>query len=317
MAQDLATKVRETYANAAKNGYVHFFQSDSKKLKDPETGVQYMVTHAPSLLKKPERGDKEAEKRNPFAEPEPELTVCEDLFGEGEYKLLLNKFPVVPEHLLLVTKEFKPQTSTLSPKDLITAYKLLQELDDEDEMVRNVVFYNCGANSGSSQDHKHLQMFKLPEKFTLFQDRLCNGKEHYVPNVRTEPLQDSKLSFAHFAVPLPDEKEVDEELLAMTFVSLLQRTLTFFQDWTNEKPELETGYNVLLTKEWLCVVPRSASKSKELNIGLNATGYAGLVLVKHEDVWEKLQENPHLIDKLLLECGFPNTAGQSSNEYHY
>ena len=317
MAQNLANEIHDKYTKAVENGDVHFFQSDSKKLKDPQTGAQYLVTHAPSLLKKPERGDEETKKRNPFEEPEPELTVAADLYGEGEYKLLLNKFPVVPEHLLLVTKKFKPQTSALEPKDLLTAYRLLQDLDDEDEMIRNVVFYNCGPSSGSSQDHKHLQMFKLPQKFTPFQDKICSGKDHFIPDMRTEPLQDQKLSFAHFVVPLPEEEEVNEDLLAMTFVSLLQRTLTFFQDWSNERPNMQTGYNVLMTKQWMCLVPRSASKSKDLDIGLNATGYAGLVLVKHEDVWQKLQEDPHLIDKLLLECGFANTAGQSSNEYHY
>ncbi|SCU96380.1 LADA_0H00606g1_1 [Lachancea dasiensis] len=318
MGIELRETIASTYAKSIESGDVHFFQSDSKKVKDPTTGSQYLITHAPSLLRKPERGDEEAEKRNPFAEPEPQLTVSEDLYGLGEYKLLLNKFPVVPKHLLLVTRQFKPQTSALSPQDLLTAYRLLQDLDDDDEMVRNLVFYNCGAPSGSSQDHKHLQVFQWPEKFLAFQDRLCSGKEHFIPDMRSEPLQDPKLSFAHFVVPLPEDPDtVDEELLAMTFVSLLQRTLTFFQDWSNEAPKLETGYNVLMTRQWLCLVPRSRSKSAELDIGFNATGYAGLVLVKHEDVWGKILQEPHIVDRLMLECGFPNTSGQSSVEYDY
>ncbi|SCV02851.1 LANO_0G00628g1_1 [Lachancea nothofagi CBS 11611] len=318
MNPELTEKIAAKYAKGVESGDVHFSQSDCKKLKDPKTGAQYMVTHAPSLLKKPERGDKETKNRNPFAEPEPELTVCDDLYDLGKYKLLLNKFPVVPEHLLLVTREFKPQISALDPTDLLTSYRLLQDLDDDDEQIRNLVFYNCGAPSGSSQDHKHMQVLRWPQKFVAFQDRLCSGKDHFIPDMRTEPLQDAKLSFAHFVVPLPeDEETVDEDLLAMTFVSLLQRTLTFFQDWSNEHPELQTGYNVLLTRQWMCLVPRSSSKSSELDIGFNATGYAGLVLVKHEDVWNKILEDPHVVDRMMLECGFPNTAGTSANEYNY
>ncbi|SCU98788.1 LAME_0G00562g1_1 [Lachancea meyersii CBS 8951] len=318
MGIELKAKIASKYAKGVESGDVHFTQSDSKKVKDSESGFQYVVTHAPSLLKKPERADAEASKRNPFAEPEPELTVCEDLYDLGQYKLLLNKFPVVPEHLLLVTREVKPQTAPLEPQDLLTSYRLLQDLDDEDEQVRNLIFYNCGKTSGSSQDHKHLQMLRWPKNFVAFQDRLCSGKEHFIPDMRSEPLQDKKLSFAHFVVPLPEDPEaVTEDLLAMTFVSLLQRTLTFFQDWTNERPNLETGYNVLMTRQWLCLVPRSQSKSNELDIGFNATGYAGLVLVKHEEVWNKILEEPQVVNRLMLECGFPNTAGVSATEYHY
>lgn len=318
MGSDLSATIKEKYNDALKNGDVVFTQSSSTKHKDAETGTQYLVTYAPSLLKKPERGDDETINRNPFAEPEPELTVDGDLNDEGEYKLLLNKYPVVPEHALLVTKEFKPQTSALTPKDLFTAYSLIDKLDDEDEMIRHMAFYNCGVNSGSSQDHKHLQLLKLPEKFLCFQDKLCSGQESFIPNVHTEPLQDGKLSFAHFVAPLPeDSASVDEDLLAMTFIAVLQRALTFFQDWTNEKPKMDVSYNVMLTKQWICVVPRSASKSKQMNIGFNATGYVGMVLVKDEEVLKKIQENPHIVDELLLECGFPSTAGEATTQYHY
>ncbi|SCU95024.1 LAMI_0F00628g1_1 [Lachancea mirantina] len=319
MTTSLRQQIKEKYDSALKNGDVVFTESSSSKHKDSKSGVSYMVTYAPSLLKKPERRDEDAsKKKDPFAEPEPELTVVDNVNGENEFRLVLNKFPVVPEHALLVTREFKPQTSTLTPKDLLTSYKLLQSLDDEDEGVRHMVFYNCGANSGSSQDHKHLQLLALPKKFAPLQDRLCSGQTHYIPNMNSEPLQDKNVSYAHFVVPLPeDETNIDEELLAMTFVSLLQRTLTFFQDWTSESERLSVGYNVMMTRSWLCLVPRSSAFSKKLNIGFNATGYAGLILIKDQEVFSHVQENPHVIDEFLLECGFPNTAGSKSDQYSY
>lgn len=277
----------------------------------------YVVTYAPSLASKPERGDQPG--RNPFADPEPELTVLDNV-ADGEYKLLLNKFPVVPEHTLLVTNEFKQQTSPLSPKDLMTAYNLLVKLDDEDENKRNMVIYNSGPSSGSSQDHKHLQILQLPQNFVTLQDKLCSGKDHFIPNFKTEPLQDDKVSFAHFVVPLPEEEDkVDEDLLAMSYISLVQRTLTFFQDWLNERPELadNKGYNVLLTKKWLCLVPRSSTKARSMEVGFNSTGYAGLILVKTQEAYDLIEQDPHRVDQALLECGFPNTAGKKSTEYNY
>ena len=133
------------------------------------------------------------------------------------------------------------------------------------------------------------------------------------------PLQDDKVSFAHFVLPLPESSDqVDEDLLAMCYVSLMQRALTFFQDWTNESPELTKSYNVLLTKKWICVVPRSHAKSgPPLMLNINSTGYCGMILVKDREKLENLTEDPHLVDKSLLQCGFPNTAGQKPTEYHY
>lgn len=317
LPQNLPELISKKYDEAVDNKHLCFTESTTKKLKDAKTGMGYVVSYAPSLASKPERGDNPG--RNPFAEPEPELTVLENV-AEGEYKLLLNKFPVVPEHTLLVTNEFKQQSSPLSPKDLMTAYKLLSKLDDEDENKRNMVIYNSGPSSGSSQDHKHLQILQLPKNFVTLQDKICSGKDHFIPNFKTEPLQDDKVSFAHFVLPLPEsEDEVDEDLLAMSYISLVQRTLTFFQDWLNERPELadNKGYNVLLTKKWICLVPRSSTKAKSMDIGFNSTGYAGLILVKTQEVYDLIQQEPHLVDQALLECGFPNTAGKRSDEYNY
>lgn len=333
LADNLRELVENTYEKAVEDGHVLFTKSSSKKLKDSNTGMSYQVTYAPSLQKKPERvlekeSDSEsepaAERIDPFSKPEPELTVLEDCFDD--YRLLLNKYPVTPNHLLLVTKQYVSQTSPPTPKDLFSAYQLLCALDDEDEMLRHLAFYNCGPNSGSSQDHKHLQILPLPAKFVPFQDRLCNGKEHFFASTKQEPLQDKKVSFAHYVVPLPeDESKVDEELLAMTFVFLLQRTLSAFLDWSTpesagaggaEQPS-KPAYNVLMTKEWLCLVPRSQPFAKEHNIGFNATGYAGLVLLKWEEDWKTVSEDPSILDKLLLECSFPNTSGEKPSEYHY
>lgn len=317
LPENLSDLISKKYSEAVENKHLSFTDSTTKKFKDAKTGMGYVVTYAPSLASKPERGDQPG--RNPFADPEPELTVLDNV-ADGEYKLLLNKFPVVPEHTLLVTNEFKQQTSPLSPKDLMTAYNLLVKLDDEDENKRNIVIYNSGPSSGSSQDHKHLQILQLPQNFVTLQDKLCSGKDHFIPNFKTEPLQDDKVSFAHFVVPLPEEEDkVDEDLLAMSYISLVQRTLTFFQDWLNERPELadNKGYNVLLTKKWLCLVPRSSTKARSMEVGFNSTGYAGLILVKTQEAYDLIEQDPHRVDQALLECGFPNTAGKKSTEYNY
>ncbi|KAL3234246.1 Diadenosine 5',5'''-P1,P4-tetraphosphate phosphorylase 2 [Nakaseomyces bracarensis] len=309
--------VAQKFVSAKEGGHIHFLDTESTTLKDKDSQMEMLVSYTPNLQKKPEREEAQESKTDPFASPEPELTVLEDLNEDNQFKLLLNKYPVIPNHVLLVTKEFKHQNTTLTPPELYVAYKLLTKMDAS-EGKRHMVFYNSGPNSGSSQDHKHLQMLAIPDEFVPFQDRLSAGKDHFLPDFKTEPLQDEKMPFAHFLLPLPQiEESVDEDLMAMTYFSLLQRTLTFFQDWTNEKPQLERSYNFLLTKKWMCLVPRSSTKAECVELGFNSVGYAGLVLVKKEDVYKQILEKPELVNDALLECGFPSTAGQKPTEYHY
>ncbi|CCC68984.1 hypothetical protein NCAS_0B09000 [Naumovozyma castellii] len=313
MAQRLAQSISKKYTDALANGDVQFNQIESKSIRNAENGMQYSVRLSTGLLKKPERGDTPKNK-DPLGENEPALTISNDVFGNGDFKLVLNKYPVLPEHSLLVTNEFKHQLSPLSPDELLHSYQLLCKLDNENK--RHVIFYNSGPTSGSSLDHKHLQLLQIPEGFTPYQDKLCFGKDHFLPNLKEEPLQDPKLSFAHFVLPLPElETDVTDELLAMCYASLLQRVLTFFQDWEGET--LQKGYNVILTKRWISMIPRSSIKAKSLQIGFNATGYFGLILVKYKEVFDNIIDNPQLLDDVLLECGFPNTSGQRPTEYNY
>lgn len=345
IANDIAEQVHNKYESAIQNGSLKLTESSSKKLKDSVSGMPYLVNFAPILAEKPTSNSNDD--IDPFENPIDDLIISNDINEDGSYKLLLNKYPIVPEHTLLVTKEFATQDSALTPQDLMIAYKYITKMDNEDENIRNLVFYNSGPESGSSQPHKHLQSFQIPSNFITFQDKLCNGKEHFLPNIKDEPLQDGKVAFAHFVLPLPEDSNiVDEDLLAMCFFSLLQRTLTFFQDWLNEKPDLKKSYNVLLTKNWICLVPRSHSnpinvipepkeedkiveeteegeeapeeeEESNLDISINATGYAGMVLVKDQETYDRIIANPDLIDKSLFQCGFPNTAGQRPNEYNY
>ncbi|CCH58294.1 hypothetical protein TBLA_0A05020 [Henningerozyma blattae CBS 6284] len=315
---DLSTLLTSKYNEAISNNHLKFTDSTIATVKDDKTKMPYYIRYAPNLASKPERDFETPmeDKVDPFANPEPELTVLDDVNQDGQYRLVLNKFPLVPEHALLVTKEFAKQTSTLTPSDLMTSFNLLKTLDDDDK--RHMVFYNSGNASGSSQDHKHLQIIRLPQDYFGLQDKLTKDVDHYIPNQKTEPLQDDKVAFANFSLPLPDdESEITEDVLAMSYFSLLQRALTFFLDWTSENPNLDRSYNVLLTKKWISIVPRSNTKAKSMDVGFNSTGYAGLVLVRTEEIFETLKKDPSTIDNLLLECGFGNTTGVKADEYDY
>ena len=107
--------------------------------------LQFQLTLAPALgqksKSKKEEG-KNVEKIDPFLNPNPAL-VIEQL---KDHILLFNKFAVIPNHLLLVTKEFRKQSEPLMPNDLYEAFKVIKDFGHSQP---SLVFYNCGEESGA------------------------------------------------------------------------------------------------------------------------------------------------------------------------
>lgn len=301
LAKDIKGLIQSKYAEARENKALSFNDGDTSTKCNSENGMMYWIRFVPTLLTKPEKGDTPANS-DPLGKHEPELLVLQDMdVVEREYKLVLNKFPIMPNHSLLITNAYKHQNDMLTPSDLRKCYALLQQVDTSIE--RHFIIFNCGPESGSSQNHKHLQLLQFLDGFVPFQDRLCNDIEPFLPSIKLPPLQDKFVSFAHFVVPLPELPT--EEYLMTCYISLFEYILAFAKH-NNEKNEPPVSYNFILTKEWMCLVPRSSIRAQTLPVGFNSIGYLGLVIIKEEDTLLKVKENPDIIDTLLLECGFPN-----------
>lgn len=314
LPENFSQLVEETYQNALKSGEVVFQDSTNEYLEEDD--IPFVITHAPGLSKKPTREkapeqDARPEGFNPFANPEPTMTVLSD-YADGQFNILLNKYPIVHNHLLLTTKEFKSQNSPLSPPELIASLKILESLEKASTKNEKFFgFYNCGENSGASQPHKHIQFLKFPENFQPFPNGLVSNEDPFIATSLKEPLQSKNVPFAHFVLPLEKDasKLYDEDYLAMAFSSLLQRTLTILRD--SEKP---TAYNVVFTRKWILVAPRSNAYYKDV-LGLNSAGFVGLILAKNEELLELIKKDGAL--NILKAVGFPNTSDQPTDEYHY
>ena len=85
---------------------------------------------------------------DPLGDYEPDLYVGD--VGSARY-VLLNKYPVMPRHLLLVTRRSAPQEELLDAADFRALGELMAELDW-------LAFYNAGRVAGASQARKHLQL---------------------------------------------------------------------------------------------------------------------------------------------------------------
>src|SRR5262249_47951560 len=122
-----------------------------------DAGVPFVVRSVSSLERKRLEarrleGANEEGARNPLMPPEPPLTGG-DL--TPTHVGVLNKYPVVEHHLLVVTKAAAPQEAALDRDDFLAVARCLAELD-------GLVFYNGGREAGASQPHKHLQLVPLP-----------------------------------------------------------------------------------------------------------------------------------------------------------
>lgn len=90
-------------------------------------------------------------KEDPFLPPFEEGLFVVDL---TDHRIIVNKYALVKYHVLITTKLFEDQYGLLKPRDFIASYLALRAL-------KGFCFYNGGAESGSSQPHRHLQALPI------------------------------------------------------------------------------------------------------------------------------------------------------------
>lgn len=256
--------------------------------------IAFDITLLKSLEHRPEQGSIVA---NPFIRPEPELTVRNSFGYHEEFRIVLNKFPIVKNHFMLTTKEFVSQDTPLSPSELLAAFTLLAKLHEEDKDSQWFSFYNCGPQSGASQPHKHIQFMTLPDKYTPFCLDLLENTNRSSRALQGVAFQVPHVPFAHYVVALPEEKEVNENILLMAFSLLLLKALSVSEE------HCEMSYNFCMTTKHMMMIPRRKAKFKNL-IGINSCGYMGLILCKNSDIFEHVRRIGVL--RILGTLAFPS-----------
>ena len=205
---------------------------------------------------------------DPFVHFDPTLLVTE--LGE-KHHCLLNKYPVLDRHLLIVTREYEPQTYLLNRRDFYAAACGLKARDA-------LVFYNSGSIAGASQSHKHLQLVgdldAIP--FSPLFDLLQSVAVHQL----------AQLSFEHRLIALPEQlfTEPNEE------AQLLERYYLQFSDELNIRhvgEVVQYSYNLLLTRQWMMLIPRR--QETVLGVSINALGFVGNLLVRNAEQLDNLK----------------------------
>lgn len=280
---------------AIASGALHSIPTERGFLHDQ--GVQFLVRILGNLIRKDEATQKQihaelatGKEFNPFLPYEADLFVVDI---SPTHVCLLNKFNVADHHLLIITRAFEEQESLLTFNDFEALWACLAEFD-------GLGFYNGGKVAGASQRHKHLQLVPfplVPESRLPIAPLLTSATTSFPNNVPGLP-------FVHAFMNLDPSWAQDPSKAAewtLEVYSTLLRSLRL-QTGNGKTPTLQSGaYNLLMTRDWMLVVPRSHESTH--NISVNSLGFAGALLVRSEAELELLTEIRPM--NLLRQVAFP------------
>ena len=295
--------------------------------------VKFQLRFCPALAAKPKEKvpdwSKPKSKADPFANPGLELFIC-DVPKEGpSHFLVLNKFPVIPNHFIIATKANLPQTDILEEADLSATYGCInawEEASGDDEDGRLFAFFNSGDHSGASQVHRHLQF--LPCQDMLLGSQSSDGWKLLIRSMQSKAhphlplLYNPALPFVHFATRL--DTNISSSSLYSRYIMLMKTALSASQSPTGELAyELEDGieiakdgrttfsYNLALTTDIMAICPRKSESapieglSEEHEVAINGTILGGTLMVKNETEWNSLRQSPRILDSMLQSIGYP------------
>ncbi|MGF1934266.1 MAG: ATP adenylyltransferase family protein [Nostoc sp. ChiQUE02] len=199
---------------------------------------------------------------NPFLPYEKDLFVADI---SDTHVCILNKFNVVDYHLLIITRAFEEQESLLTLEDFTAMWACLADFD-------GLAFYNSGKTAGASQRHKHLQLVPLP--------LAPSGPQIPIESLLTSALfQDSnvipRLPFIHAFASL-DPHWMQSPLAGAQATLEIYRTL---RHAVGLDARQSGAYNLLATREWMLIVPRSQEHFQSISV--NSLGFAGALLVRN------------------------------------
>ena len=237
--------------------------------------VRRLTSRAPRHLRP------EGPKPNPFLPWDPPLEV--ELLASG-HVLLLNKYPVQPAHLLVISQQWQPQSGWIQAADWQAVATVAAD-------TGGLWFFNSSATAGASQPHRHLQL--LPRR----------------PQEASCPLASALEAQLEGAAPWPWAYRLSRRFDASGGSDLpeLYARHSRALDLGNpvEDPAPRHAYNLLFDDRWFLTVRRLREHCAGFSI--NGLGFAGYLLCTEKADRDWLQ--CHGPWRLLAEVAAPATVG--------
>jgi len=309
--EELSQKYKNTNPeNVVKSQIIdEFFIQDNIKYL-----IKYLkidnTKNKPILINKKEFND-------PFAPPiKPDVLITDNFFNLGEHRLIITKFPLFKEQVLLVSREFKSQYEHLSFENLRDTILLINSLD-------GCAFFNGGEKAGASQPRKHLQAFpykSFPDKnnnFGIFNhikniDNLFEikfdinldniykniGNFYQIKKFKEENIEHIMFKFNDEMVKLlkNNEKANITGNICLKIYEILSEFLGLYQyekeDNNNDEKrslKINQDFSFLMTQEFIFIVKRKEhdifinEKDKEKNDFINLNSLAFFFIIVSRD----------------------------------
>ncbi|BFU96927.1 MAG: Ap4A phosphorylase II [Nitrospira sp.] len=268
----LLAALLERTEHARCSGALHTLRTTLEVIE--QDGIAFQVRILGSLARK-EPAAAARPNTDPFLLYDPNLFVAPI---SPTHIALLNKFNVVERHLLIVTRAFEDQRCQLTQKDCEAVLIALTEID-------GLAFYNAGREAGASQSHKHFQLLPFDAIGPLPLEPLFRFA-HPEDMVGTVP----RLPFRHAYAPMDADWTNPEKVSGASFHACYRRLLHAVGLAVDAAPGSHAPaapYNLLMTRKWALLVPRSQECVEDISI--NALGFAGTFLVKDRRQFETLR----------------------------
>ena len=263
MRPNLATAAAERTQRALAQGALAPIDTHATLVRDG--GEPFVVRVIDSLRRKRTAAGGVPE-GDPFSPPYEPALFLGDL--TATHAVLLNKFPVLREHLLLVTRAYEDQQEALTTADCEALLLGLAEIE-------GLAFYNGGHVAGASQPHKHLQLVPLPLSDT--------GPPLPAADALAATRFDGELGrtpawpFPHRIARLEPDWLRDPTAGGAALAARYRRMLAALGLTDHGTGTTPRPYNLLATREWLWMVPRT--REFAAGVSVNALGFAGTLLV--------------------------------------
>jgi sulfate adenylyltransferase (ADP) / ATP adenylyltransferase len=261
----LVRQARAVAARALAGGALQPIRTHEATVTD--RGLPFRVRVVDSLARKAAARREPQARANPFLPYDPALFVAE---LSDRHVVLLNKYPVLEDHLLIVTRRFEEQETPLSAEDFAALCHCLAQMD-------GLGFYNAGVAAGASglplepEVHAALEIGALA----------------------------TPLPFRHALAPLDPDWLDDPAAAGLRLAQIYERLLAVVGRGGGRG---YGRYNLLVTRDWMMAVPRT--QEAHAGVSVNALGFAGLLLARDAAQLEQIRR----LGPLRLLRGVTETA---------
>lgn len=280
-ADRLWSEVKTARAKALECGALKPIVTECKIVE--QDGIPFIVRIVSNLDRKEQAKQQQKEKTfltgkefNPFLPYDRDLFVADI---SDTHLCLLNKYNVVDHHLLIVTRAFEEQENLLNLSDFTALWAVLAQID-------GLAFYNAGKIAGASVRHKHLQLVPRPLAGARANIPIESVLEKVVFTNSIGNIP--QFHFLHAFSRLNIEPKASLFEAASITLDRYQNMLAAVGLSESEENKQSGAYNLLVTREWMLLVPRAAESYRSISI--NSLGFAGALLFRNAEQLESIED---------------------------